>query len=104
MTPRPTPGLPAGSASAWQDATSGSGGYSGSSGRRAAFAAMVPLIGMFWLFILLGSLFAFGLGGQKPLAIVFFLAALAFLRRLFGRRRRGNGGRGPRGGRCGRRR
>jgi Domain of unknown function (DUF1707) len=97
MTPPLTPGLPAGSSRAWQDATSGSSGRSGP--RRGAFAALVPLIALFWLFVVLGSLFAFGLGGHRPIAIVFFLAALAFLRRLFGRRRRRGGGRrGPRYG------
>lgn len=99
---------------AWQDATSGPSGYSGRSGysdysgysggggrdRGRPFAVLAPLLAMFWLFVILGSLFAFGLGGEKPLAIVFFLAALAFLRRLFGRRRRRFGG--PRGRRCGR--
>jgi len=89
----------------WQDATSGSSGSSGSSrssgGSRRQFALLAPMMALVWLFVILGSLFAFGLGGEKPLAIVFFLAALAFLRRLlgFGRRR----GRGPRGRGCGRR-
>jgi hypothetical protein len=46
--------------------------------------------------------FAFGIGGGRPLSVVFFLAALAFLRRLFGLGRR-RGPRGGRGGRCGRR-
>lgn len=99
--------------SAWQDATSGpsgsgSSGYSGRSGYSGAgqgpgrpFAVLAPLLALFWLFLILGGLFAFGLGGgQRPLAIVFFVAALAFLRRLLGRRRRGFGG--PRGRRCGR--
>jgi DUF1707 SHOCT-like domain len=91
----------------WQDATSGSGsgysGSSGSSGSRRQFAMLVPMMALVWLFVILGSTFAFGFGGEKPLAIVFFLAALAFLRRLFGlRRRRGGGPRGPRGRRCGR--
>jgi hypothetical protein len=121
ITPRPT--VSSGT-NAWQDATSGPSGYSGRSGsygghsdsysghsgsyggagrdRGRPFAVLAPVLALFWLFVILGSLFAFGLGGEKPLAIVFFLAALAFLRRLFGRRRRGFGG--PRGGRrCGRR-
>lgn len=90
----------------WHDATSGSGsGYSGSSGfsgsSRRSFAMLAPMMALVWLFVILGSLFAFGLGGEKPLAIVFFLAALAFLRRLLGFRRRRGGG--PRGRRCGRR-
>ncbi len=102
-----SPGTAVGSGTnAWQDATSGSSGYSGSSGgtgraRGRPFAVLAPVLAMFWLFVILGSLFAFGLAGGRPLAIVFFLAALALLRRLFGmRRRRGYGG--PRGRRCGR--
>lgn len=86
----------------WHDATSGSGsGYTGSSRSRRQFAMLAPMMALVWLFVILGSLFAFGLGGEKPLAIVFFLAALAFLRRLLGFRRRRGGG--PRGRRCGRR-
>jgi hypothetical protein len=110
MTGRPLvgAGAPSGGGNAWQDATSGSGySRSGSgSGPRRPLGMLAPLLALFWLCIVLGSLFAFGLGGDKPLAIVFFLAALAFLRRLFGfGRRRGGGPRGRRGGgrRCGRR-
>jgi hypothetical protein len=68
-----------------------------------------PLLGMVWLFVLIGSVFVFGLGGgERPIAIVLFIAAFALLRRLFGlgRRRaygRTRGPRGPRGPR-GRRR
>ncbi len=111
LTPRQTVNS---GTNAWQDATSGPSGCSGRSGysgysgysggagrdRGRPFAVLAPLMAMFWLFVILGSLFAFGLGGEKPLAIVFFLAALAFLRRLFGRRHRRFGG--PRGRRCGR--
>ncbi len=78
----------------------GPGGW----GRRGAFA---PLMGLVWLFVILGSMLLFGGHGSggRSLVIVLFLAALALVRRLFGLgRRRGCGGpRGPRGPR-GRRR
>jgi hypothetical protein len=64
------------------------------------------MMGMVWLFVILGSIFLFGgIGGGRPLAIVLFLAALALVRRLIGlgRRRGFPGPRGPRGPR-GRRR
>jgi hypothetical protein len=87
----------------------GNGGWGGSQGnqrrcgQRNAFA---PLMGLVWLVLILGSVFLFGLGGgERPLAIILFFAALALVKRLFGfGRRRGYGGpRGPRGPR-GRRR
>ena len=68
-----------------------------------ALAGLVaaPLIGLVWLFVILGSLILFGGfgGGGRPLAIVLFLAALALVRRLIGlgRRRGYPGPRGPRG-------
>jgi Domain of unknown function (DUF1707) len=65
------------------------------SGRQFAFLA--PVYALFLLCAAFGSLFLFGLG-NKPLGIVLLLAALAFLRRIFGRARRGR-----RRGRCGRR-
>ena len=61
------------------------------------------MLGVVWLLVILGSVMIFGLGGgDRPFAIVLFLAALALVRRLFGFGRRG-GSRGPRGPR-GRRR
>ena len=83
----------------------GNGGWGGQ--RPRGFGnAFAPLMGLVWFFVILGSVFLFGLGGgDRPLAIVLFLAALALVKRLFGlsRRRRYGGPRGPRGPR-GRRR
>ena len=87
----------------------GNGGWAGSQGSQGPGGLhnpFAPLMGLVWFFIILGSVFLFGLGGgQRPLAIVLFIAAMALVRRLFGlSRRRGPGGpRGPRGPR-GRRR
>ena len=70
---------------------------------RGPGGAFAPMLGMVWLLVILGSVMIFGLGGgDRPFAIVLFLAALALVRRLFGFGRRG-GSRGPRGPR-GRRR
>jgi hypothetical protein len=69
-------------------------------GSRGPFSVFAPLMGLVWVFVILGAVSLFGLGGgDRPLAIVLFLAALALFRRLFGfGRRRGMGrGRGPRG-------
>jgi len=62
-------------------------------------------MGLVWLFLVLGGFFLFGFGGDRPLAIVLIIAALALLRRLFGLARRRSYGapRGPSGPR-GRRR
>ena len=74
-------------------------------GRSRGPGAFAPLLGLVWLLVILGSVLMFGLGGgDRPFAIVLFLAALALVRRLFGfGRRRGGGPRGPEGPR-GRRR
>jgi hypothetical protein len=70
---------------------------------RGPGGAFAPMLGVVWLLVILGSVMIFGLGGgDRPFAIVLFLAALALVRRLFGFGRRG-GSRGPRGPR-GRRR
>jgi len=80
----------------------GRGGWDGGRSRGPG-GAFAPLLGLVWLLVILGSVFMFGLGGgDRPIAIVLFLAALALVRRLFGFGR-GRGPRGPRGPR-GRRR
>jgi len=114
---RPAAGMPYGG-TAWQGpawpgpmATKpgqdyGNGEWGGSQGSRRPRNAFAPLMGLVWLVLILGSVFLFGLGGgDRPLAIILFFAALALVKRLFGfGRRRGYGGpRGPRGPR-GRRR
>ena len=74
----------------------GQGGWEGGGSRRPG-GAFAPLLGLVWLLVILGSVLMFGLGGgDRPIAIVLFLAALALVRRLFGLSR-GRGGRGPRG-------
>jgi len=73
----------------------------GGQGARGPFALFAPLMGLVWLFVILGAVSLFGLGGgDRPIAVVLFIAALALFRRLFGlgrRRGRGCGPRGPRG-------
>ena len=84
----------------------GHGGWGGGQRPHGLNNAFAPLLGLVWFFIILGSVFLFGLGGgERPLAIVLFIAAMALVRRLFGlsRRRSPGGPRGPRGPR-GRRR
>src|SRR5262245_44577857 len=71
----------------------GRGGWDGGRSRGPG-GAFAPMLGLVWLLVILGSVLMFGLGGgDRPIAIVLFLAALALLRRLFGFGR----GRGPRG-------
>jgi len=73
----------------------------GNSQRSCGSSAFAPLMGLVWLFVILGSLILFGGFGDggRPLAIVLFLAALALVRRLIGmgRRRGSPRPRGPRG-------
>jgi hypothetical protein len=82
------------------DYNDGQGDQGARRGPRGPFASFAPLMGLVWVFIILGAVSLFGLGGgDRPIAIVLFIAALALFRRLFGlgRRRGGCGPRGPRG-------
>jgi len=113
QAPRPTAGMPYGGTGwqgpAWQGriapkpgqdyGNGGWGGYQGGDRPRGAFNAFAPLMGLAWCCLILASVFLFGIGGDRPLAIVLLLAALALVKRLFGLgRRRGYGRpRGPRG-------
>jgi len=111
QVPRPAAGMPSGG-TAWQGPgwpgsmsprpgqDYGDGGWGGNQRPRGIGNAFAPLMGLIWFFVILGSVFIFGLGGgDRPLAIVLFLAALALVKRLFGfgRQRRYGGPRGPRG-------
>jgi hypothetical protein len=106
---RPFAGAPAGGPSAWPGPVrpTGSGWDQGGGYRRARPSALfAPMLALAWVAIILGAVMLFGIGGgDRPLAIVLLLAALAFLKRLFGfgGRRRGpsRGPRGPRGPRRG---
>jgi len=83
--------------SSW-DYHDGPGDRGARQGPRGPFSSFAPMMGLVWVFVILGAVSLFGLGGGRPLAIVLFMAALALFRRLFGLRRRGGGGpRGPRG-------
>lgn len=104
--PAASPSAAAGRLSDWNGQSRWDGQQSGSenagprrSGLLASAALLLPALIAVWGLLILGSLFAFGFGGGRPLGIVFFLAALALIRRMFGRRRRYARGYG----RCGRR-
>ena len=114
---RPTAGMPYGGTAwqgqAWQGPMAprpgqdygdgGWGGYQGCGRQRGAFGAFgAVMMGLVWCCIIVASLFLFGIGGDRPILIVLFLAALALVKRLFGFGRRRGGGRpraprGPRG-------
>jgi hypothetical protein len=108
---RPLTGAPAAgfSNTAWQDPAwpgpTGRSGWDYGSDRRCGRAAFAPLLVLMWVALIFGAVTLFGIGGgDRPLAIVLLIAAVAFLKRLFGfgGRRRGSGGpRGPRGPRRG---
>jgi hypothetical protein len=93
--------------SSW-DYSDGNGDRGGQRGPRGRWGpgAFAPVMGLVWMFIILGSLFLFGFGGGgRPLVIVVLIAALALVRRLFGLGwRRGRGGPWGPGGPRGRRR
>jgi hypothetical protein len=105
----PSAGAPAGASglaatsgqSDWDGRSSGAGSGTGPrrGGLLTGLAYLIPALVAVWGLLILGGLFAFGFGGGRPLGVVFFLAALALIRRMFGRRR----GFARRGGRCGRR-
>jgi len=92
-------GLPG---SAWNYGSGNDGRRSGGSYGRS----FVPVLALVWMCVIIGSLFLFGIGGgDRPIAVVLIIAAIAFLRRLLGGgRRRGSGPRGPRGPKGSRRR
>ena len=81
--------------SAWTYGSANDGRRSGGSYGRP----FAPVLALVWMCVIIGSLFLFGIGGgDRPIAVVLIIAAIAFLRRLFGGgRRRGSGPRGPRG-------
>lgn len=100
----PSAGTPAGSSRlAAASGESGRDGRFSGTGRGgplgAGLAYLIPALVAMWGLFILAGLFAFGFGPGRPVGILFFLAALAVIRRLFGRRR----GYARRGGRCGRR-
>ncbi|HYZ54319.1 MAG TPA: DUF1707 domain-containing protein [Streptosporangiaceae bacterium] len=104
--PTASPPGPAGWHADWnsQSRQGGPGDGSGNAGpRRSGLLATAALLLSVLIavggFLALAGLFAFGFPGGRPLGIVFFFAALAMIRRMFGRRRRYVRGYG----RCGRR-
>jgi Domain of unknown function (DUF1707) len=94
---RPFTGAPAGG-TGWPAVMSASDWGHGA-GRVRRPSAIAALMGLVWVFVILGAVMLFGIGGDRPLAIVLIIAAIAFLRRLFGfgGRRVSRGPRGPRG-------
>jgi hypothetical protein len=77
------------------------GGYGHGHGRRrssAGFAGIIPMMLALWVCFALLSVFAFGVG-SGPSVLAIFLAAVAAIRWLFARARRGSVRAARRGGR-----
>lgn len=84
---------------AWPGPTGRSGwDYSTGNARRCGRSAFAPVMTLLWVLLVIGAVTLFGVGGDRPLAIVLLIAAFAFLKRLFGFGRRSRGPRGPRRG------
>ena len=86
--------------SAWPTPT-GRSGWEYGTGRQARRCGFAPVMALVWVALVASAVMLFGIGGgDRPLAIVLIIAALAFLRRLFGfgrsRGPQGPGRRGPR--------
>jgi DUF1707 SHOCT-like domain len=75
--------------------------YGTGNARRCGRSAFAPVMMLLWVLLVIGAVTLFGIGGDRPLAIVLLLAAFAFLKRLFGFGRGSRGPRGPRGPRRG---
>ena len=75
--------------------------YGTGNARRCGRSAFAPVMMLLWVLLVIGAVTLFGIGGDRPLAIVLLIAAFAFLKRLFGFGRGSRGPRGPRGPRRG---
>lgn len=75
--------------------------YGTGNAHRCGRSAFAPVMTLLWVLLVIGAVTLFGVGGDRPLAIVLLIAAFAFLKRLFGFGRRPRGPRGPRGPRRG---
>jgi hypothetical protein len=85
---------------AWPGPASRSGwDHSGSAGHGRRAFVFAPMLALLWVALVAGAVMLFGIGGDKPLALILIFAAFALLKRLFrfGTRGRARGSRGPRG-------
>jgi hypothetical protein len=85
-----------GTGSAWPAPTGRSSWDYGAGRQSRRCGGFAPVMALVWVALVASAVMLFGIGGDRPLAIVLIIAALAFLRRLFGFGR-GGGPRGPRG-------
>jgi hypothetical protein len=116
-TTRPLAGAAAGGAGstgwqgtrdpAWPGPASRSGwDHSDSAGHGRRAFVFAPMLALLWVALVAGAVMLFGIGGDKPLALILIFAAFALLKRLFrfgarGRAGRSRGPKGPRGPRRG---
>ena len=78
------------------DHSNGAGANGAGRSRRPFFLAQA-MMAVVWVALVVSAVTLFGIGGDRPLAIVLILAAVAFLKRLYGFGGRSRGPRGPRG-------
>jgi Domain of unknown function (DUF1707) len=85
---------------AWPGPASRSGwDHSDSAGHGRRAFVFAPMLALLWVALVAGAVMLFGIGGDKPLALILIFAAFALLKRLFrfGTRGRARGSRGPKG-------
>jgi DUF1707 SHOCT-like domain len=73
-------------------------GWNHGAGRQRQPFILAPMLALVWVALVASAVMLFGIGGDRPLAIVLILAAFGVLKRLIGFiGGRGRGSRGPKG-------
>jgi len=86
-TTSPTGQLPPGGQSQGGNRSDQGNGFGPQGRGLSGMASLIPAMLGVWALLMVAGFLAFGPGGGRPIAFVIFFAALAMIRRIFGRRR-----------------